>query len=187
MSRLNLRLAGFLAIALAPAALDAQEEEYPAHKTEAMIKNALSAGPAELVTDATVVDLQGNMVREGTNGYTCIPDDPDVPGNSPMCADETWLAFIDAVMNRRPPPKVEKMSFAYMLQGDWPTSNADPFAAGPTPDNEWVEDIGPHIMVLVPDIDQLEGLRDDPGHGAPYVMWKGTAYEHLMIPAAKKE
>jgi hypothetical protein len=42
-------------------------------------------------------------------------------------------------------------------------------------------------MVLVPDIAILDGVPDDPGHGAPYVMWKGTEYEHLMIPAARKE
>jgi hypothetical protein len=162
-------------------------QEDPISSAEAMIKNALSAGPEDLVANATVVDLEGNVLREGTNEYTCMPDDPEVSGNSPMCADETWLAWIAALMSQQPPPKVEKVSFAYMLQGDWPTSNTDPFATGPTEDNEWAEDIGPHIMVLVPDIAILDGVSDDHDHGAPYVMWKGTEYEHLMIPAAKKE
>lgn len=187
MFRLNLLSAGLLVTVLVPATLNAQDKEHASQKAEAMIKNALSAGPADLVANATVVDLEGNLLREGKNEYTCMPDDPGVSGNSPICADEAWLAFIAALMSQQAPPKVENMSFAYMLQGDWPTSNTDPFATGPTEDNEWVEDIGPHIMVLVPDIAMLEGVRDDPGHGAPYVMWKGTEYEHLMIPATKKE
>lgn len=185
MSHLNLLLAGSLVIAIMPATLNAQE--YGSPKTEAMIENALSAGPADLAASATVVDLDGNVLREGTNEYTCMPDDPQVPGNSPICANDTWLAFIAAVLSKQPPPNVEEMSFAYMLQGDWPTSNTDPFATGPTEDNEWVEDIGPHIMVLVPDVAALQNLPDDPGSGAPYVMWKGTEYVHLMIPAAMRE
>lgn len=187
MSRVNLPLAGLLVIAVVPATLNAQEQEHAPADAKAMIKNALSAGPVDLVANATVVDLEGNVLRKGTNEYTCMPDDPKVPGNSPICADETWLAWIAALTSQQPPPKVEKMSFAYMLQGDWPTSNTDPFATGPTEDNEWEEDIGPHLMVLVPDIAVLEGVPDDPGHGSPYVMWKGTEYEHLMIPAARQQ
>ena len=187
MSRLNLLTPALLIGALLPAALHAQQQEYASPQAEAMIRNALSAAPADLAANATVVDLEGNVLRKGTNEYTCMPDNPEMPGNSPICADEMWLGWIAALMNRQPPPEVWSMSFAYMLQGDWPTSNTDPFATGPTADNEWIEDIGPHIMVLVPDIAALEGVGDDPGKGAPYVMWKGTDYEHLMIPAARKQ
>jgi hypothetical protein len=156
-----------------------------AQSREELIANALSAAPAEIAAHATVVDADGTVLREGSNEYTCMPDNPDVPGNSPMCLDGTWLAWAHAWMNRQEPPPVERVAFAYMLQGDFPTSNTDPYATEPTPDNEWLEDSGPHIMILVPDPASLEGIGDDPGRSGPYVMWKGTPYVHLMVPTAK--
>ena len=155
-----------------------------AQSTEEMVKSALSAAPAEIAADATVMDGSGNVLREGTNGYTCFPDDPR-PGNSPMCLDSGWMAWADAWMNRKPVTLPEQISFAYMLQGDAPTSNTDPFATEPTADNEWLEEIGPHLMVLVPDLEMLEGFTSDPDYGGPYVMWRGTEFAHLMIPVGE--
>ncbi len=74
------------------------------------------------------------------------------------------------------------MGFSYMLQGDMPVSNVDPFAAGPTADNEWLPNAGPHVMILVPDARMLEGISTDPHNGGPWVMWKGTPYAHIMVP-----
>jgi len=156
-----------------------------AQDKQKMIDNALSAAPAGIAADAAVSDWEGNVLREGTNGYTCLPDDPNAPGNSPMCLDETWLGWAHAWMTHGTPPKVESIAIAYMLQGDFPTSNTDPYATEKTADNEWQEDSGPHIMMLVPDASALAGMSDDPGPG-PYVMWKGTPYVHVMIPAAKQ-
>jgi hypothetical protein len=79
------------------------------------------------------------------------------------------------------------MGFAYMLQGDLPVSNTDPFATAPTPTNQWIQTGGPHIMVLVPDPKLLEGISTDPENGGPFVMWKGTPYAHLMIPTVPRE
>ncbi|MFO7587804.1 MAG: hypothetical protein R6X22_06990 [Gemmatimonadota bacterium] len=155
-----------------------------AQSREELIANALSAAPAEIAAHASVVDAQGTVLREGSNEYTCMPDNPDVPGNSPMCLDEAWLAWAHAWMNRQEPPAVERVSFAYMLQGDFPTSNTDPYATKPTPDNEWLDDAGPHLMILVPSPESLDGISDDPGRSRPYVMWKGTPYVHLMVPTA---
>ena len=158
-----------------------------AQTKQEIIDNALSAAPAEIAAGATVADWEGNVLREGTNGYTCLPDDPDTPGNSPMCLDETWTAWANAWMNHEAPPEVESVSFAYMLQGDFPTSNTDPYATEPTADNEWLEDAGPHIMILVPDASSLAGISDDPGRVVPYVMWKDTPYVHVMVPTAKRK
>jgi hypothetical protein len=157
--------------------LDAQTGEDP-------VANALSAAPPAIAANATVVDADGNVLRAGSNGYTCFPDDPAMDGNSPMCLDETWLAWAQAWMNREPPPPVPHVAFAYMLRGDSPVSNTDPYATGPTPDNEWIPAGGPHIMILVPDAASLEGITDDPTEASPYVMWKDTPYVHLMVPTA---
>lgn len=155
----------------------------PAAAQEDLIANALSAAPAAIAADAAVMDGEGNVLREGSNGYTCFPDDPSQPGNAPMCLDETWMKWAGAWMNKTDPPPVKKVSVAYMLQDDAPVSNTDPYATEPTADNEWIENTGPHLMILVPDAKSLEGLSDDPGPG-PFVMWKGTPYVHLMVPTA---
>jgi hypothetical protein len=71
-----------------------------------------------------------------------------------------------------------------MLAGDEGASNIDPFAEGPTDDNEWVVE-GPHLMIIVPP-ELLEGFPTDPDNGGPYVMWKGTPYAHLMVPVGAR-
>ena len=151
----------------------------------ALIRSALSAAPPSVSDGATVVDLENNVLREGTSGWVCMPDDPDVPNDSPMCLDEPWREFMDAYMNRRK-PAFEGTGFGYMLQGDFPVSNTDPFAAGPTPDNQWVANAGPHIMMITSDPALLEGLPTDPDNGGPWVMWKGTPYAHVMIPTVAR-
>jgi hypothetical protein len=104
-----------------------------------------------------------------------------VPGNAPMCLDANWREVIDALMNRRD-PAFSGVGFSYMLQGDMPVSNTDPYATGPTADNEWIAEGGPHIMVVFSDPAMLDGISTDPNNGGPFVMWKGTPYAHVMIP-----
>ena len=43
---------------------------------EAMIASALSAGPASVTDNATVKDHEGNILKQGNNGYTCYPAGP---------------------------------------------------------------------------------------------------------------
>ncbi len=174
-----------LALVLFPPAAFAQENGNG--EAAAMIASALSAAPDAITATATVTDLDGNVLREGTGKYTCMPDDPAVPGNGPFCLDVGWQALIGAWLNRKDPPAVEDLAFIYALQGGWPTSNTDPYATGPTADNEWMGITEPHIAVLVPDASMLDGISADPDNGGPWVMWRGTPYAHLMIPAARKQ
>lgn len=146
-----------------------------------LIANALSAAPASVAATATVMSHDGRVLRQGTSDWVCMPDMPDVPNNTPMCLDGPWREVIDAWMNKRA-PKVTQMGFSYMLQGDMPVSNTDPFATGPTPGNQWIQDGAPHVMVLVPDLRLLDAISTDPHNGGPFVMWKGTPYAHIMVP-----
>ena len=68
-------------------------------------------------------------LRHGTNGWTCVPDDPSSPGNDPMCLDANAMEWLHAYMKKEPPP--EKVGFIYMLQGGWDFSNLDPYATKP--------------------------------------------------------
>jgi hypothetical protein len=60
------------------------------------IRNALSAAPAEVAEHATVALADGTILKECSSDWVCIPDLPDVPGNSAMCLDANWREVIDA-------------------------------------------------------------------------------------------
>ncbi len=152
---------------------------------EALLADALSAAPSEIGEEATVMDWEGNTLKEGSNGYTCFPTPPSLNGVAPMCLDEPWMAWADAWMNKKP-FKAPRIGTAYMLAGDGGASNTDPYAKGPTADNQWIVE-GPHLMIITPNAADLEGISTDPENGGPYVMWKGTPYAHIMVPTAGEE
>jgi hypothetical protein len=157
---------------LLPASALAQEAPTP----DDPVAYALTAAPPDVAAEATVMDLEGNVLREGTNDFTCIP----VPGE-PMCLDEPWMEFFDAYVNQKDELEIDRVGIGYMLAGDSGASNIDPYAEGPTPDNEWVR-TGPHLMLIVPDPALLEGIPTDPKSGGPYVMWADHHLAHVMIP-----
>jgi hypothetical protein len=153
---------------------------------QALIEDARSAASPAMRETATVVDEQGNVLRQGSGAYTCMPTPAALraKGAEPMCADEVWMKFNDAWMNKKP-FQTEKVGIGYMLAGDTGASNTEPFATGPTADNEWIQE-GPHVMVIMPDPAQLEALPDDPVPDGAYVMWKGTPYAHIMVPVGPR-
>jgi hypothetical protein len=155
-----------------------------AQDREAKIKNALSAAPAGLVEDASVMDWDNTELRAGTSGWTCFPDPPQQTGNNPMCLDAQWVKWAAAWADEREKPEVTGIGIAYMLQGGNDASNTDPFATEPAPGEDWVES-GPHLMIILPDVEALKDLPTDPYSGGPWVMWQGTPYAHIMIPVGK--
>lgn len=159
---------------------------------ETKINSAISAAPAAISDNATIMDwpaeegAEMTVLREGTNGYTCLPDMPDTSGNDPMCLDEPWMKWAEAWMNKEE-VSIDKIGFGYMLQGGSAESNTDPYAEGPTDDNEWLTDSIPHLMIIVPDPEMLKGLPVTPeeANGGPWVMWRNTEYVHIMAPMPK--
>ena len=149
------------------------------------IASAMAAAPEAVARNAAVVAMNpdGTMrsLREGTNGWTCMPDNPATPGPDPMCGDANAMRWAEAWIGRKPPP-ADTVGVMYMLAGGTDASNTDPYATGPTEGNNWVE-TGPHLMV-VGSADVLKGhpASPQPDTKAPYVMWAGTPYAHLMIP-----
>jgi hypothetical protein len=144
------------------------------------IKSAMSAAPAAIAANATIIDMTSmKPIRKGTNGWTCFPDGPS-PGVDPMCLDQNGLAWADALMNKKDPPK-GKMGFGYMLAGGSDASNTDPFATTPAPGSKWI-DTGPHVMVLNIG-DAFAGYPTTAANTTlPYIMFAGTPYAHLMLP-----
>lgn len=148
---------------------------------EDLIESARSAGPASISDDAAVMNWSLETVVEGTNGWTCLPDRPDTDGNDPWCVNAPWLDFLKAYVGQTE-PTYSAIGLAYMLEGDSPVSNSDPYATTPTAEDDWVTDLHAHIMMLVPDRSLLEGISTDHRNGGHWVMWPDTPYAHLMIP-----
>ena len=150
-----------------------------------MIKSAESAAPAAIARDATIVSVghDGKMqvLRQGTNGFSCMPDNPASPNPDPMCGDANAMAWADAWIGHKLPPE-GKVGFMYMLATGSDASNTDPYAQAPAPGNHWIE-TGSHVMVV-----GAKGMMDgypraaEPNTAQPYVMWPDTPYEHLMLP-----
>ncbi len=151
----------------------------------ALIKSAESAAPAAIAAGAAVyaVGEDGKMktLREGSNGFWCMPDSPATPGPDPMCGDANAMEWAMAWIGKTDPPK-GKVGFMYMLEGGTDASNTDPYATAPAADNNWVK-TGPHVMIMNA-MDMMAGYPADavPDTSKPYVMWAGTPYRHLMVP-----
>ena len=145
---------------------------------EAKIARAMEAAPDSVTQNAAIIDTDGTVLRQGTNGWICLP--ASAAGSHPMCNDEVWMSLMKAVGNKAD-FKTDKIGISYMLAGDDNVNNADPYDTKPDPGEVWVQE-GPHLMILVPNPKMLEGLSDDPDNGGPYIMWKGTPYAHIMVP-----
>lgn len=152
------------------------------------IMSAVSAAPTAISANASIWDYpatpgqQPPILREGSNGWTCFPDNPATPGNDPMCLDKQWLEWMDAWMNQRT-PAITGTGVAYMLQGSSEASNTDPFAVEPPAGANWVAS-PPHIMLLNPQQwdRQVFSTSMDMNSGGPWIMFADTPYEHLMVP-----
>jgi len=151
-----------------------------------MIASAMRAAPAHVAKSATIVAMgaDGKMrtLRQGSNGFTCMPDSPETPGPDPMCMDKNALAWANAWITHEPPPP-GKLGLMYMLQGGTDASNTDPFAKKPDAGNHWIK-TGPHFMIVGANQDFYDAYPKDadPDTSVPYVMWAGTPYQHLMAP-----
>jgi len=173
--------------AVATASADPAKPAAKAAPSDAqLIKSAMSAAPAAIGKHATIVAMEadGKMrtLRKGTNGFTCMPDNPTTPGPDPMCMDANAMEWAGAWMAHKTPP-AGKVGLMYMLAGGTDASNTDPYADKPTQENHWIK-TGPHVMIVGGDasfIDQYP-KAPDPDTSVPYIMWAGTPYQHLMAP-----
>ena len=150
----------------------------------ARIARAMSAAPPSISAEATIMDNDGTVLREGSNGWTCLPN--TFPGDqAPLCNDPLWMEMMTAMGNQAP-FETDSVGISYMLQGDIGAgvSNSNPFHHDHANAEDYTE-TGPHLMIIVPKA-LLEGVTDDPSQGGPYVMWGDTPYAHIMVPVAAK-
>src|SRR5262249_50840878 len=114
--------------------------------------------------------------------FTCMPDNPNSPGPDPVCMDANAVAWLEAYVAHKMPP-AGKIGLMYMLMGGTDASNTDPYATRPASGAHWIT-TGPHMMIVGADPAFYAAYPrgDDPNTSAPYIMWAGTPYQHLMAP-----
>lgn len=198
-TRLSRLMCAAVGATLATTVLAAQEPQKPpppaprAYQApgsrEEKIKNISSAAPSSIVSKATILDWPAKagepapVLRAGSNGWTCFPDNPETKGNDPMCLDDTWMTWL-AAWQAHKRPEITRVGTAYMMTpGGVVESNTDPFAKRETSTNQWGLD-GPRILIVVPDSKDLTGLPTERTATGPYVRYAGTPYAHIVIPTA---
>jgi hypothetical protein len=148
--------------------------------TKQKIDLALSAGPSNVADGATVVepDGHGNMkvLRQGTNGFTCMPGDPNGIGMPPMCMDKVAVQWNKDFDEHKPKPTTTVPGIEYMLAGATQRSDTDP-----NDKTSPAIKIGPHWMILWPFDPKTTGLPTKHKPTGVYIMWAGSPYAHIHV------
>jgi hypothetical protein len=163
-----------------------------AHNESEWILWALTtAAPSFIGDNATVIAPDGTVLQEGTNGWTCQSASPmPMPDTGyatvreavPACSDEAAQAWMKAYMAGEQ-PALETDGWMWMLHGDMGADNFDHTAMSIEEANpaHWIVS-GPHLMMMPADVSTIANTTTDFASGAPYLMFKGTGFDHLMIP-----
>ena len=148
--------------------------------TQEKIARAMSAGPDSISESARIVDTdtQGNKVilREGSNGFTCMPGNPNVVGEPPMCVDAASMQWFADAKAHKPKPTNTVPGITYMLAGATQRSDSDPNDMTSMP-----IDVGPHWMIMWPFDPKATGLPVTHKDTGAYIMWAGSPYAHVHI------
>jgi hypothetical protein len=148
--------------------------------TQAKIARAMSAGPADVAKTARIVatDAQGKMVvlRQGSNGFTCMPGNLKVVGEPTMCVDAASMQWFADAKGRKPKPTNTVPGITYMLAGATQRSDSDPSDATSPPIT-----VGPHWMIMWPFDPKATGLPTTHKPTGAYIMWAGSPYAHVHI------
>ena len=148
--------------------------------TQEKIARAMSAGPDNISKSARIVDkdAQGNKVilRDGSNGFTCMPGNPNVVGVPPMCADAASMQWFADAKAHKPKPTNTVPGITYMLAGATQRSDSDPYDSTSPPIT-----VGPHWMIMWPFDPRTTGLPTTHKPTGAYIMWAGSPYAHVHV------
>jgi hypothetical protein len=144
------------------------------------IARAMSAGPDDVAKSARIVDTDANgktvVLRDGNNGFTCMPGNPDVIGVPAMCVDAASLQWFADAKAHKPRPTNTVPGITYMLAGATQRSDSDP--------NDTTSPaihVGPHWMIMWPFDPKTTGLPTTHRDHDAYIMWAGSPYAHVHV------
>jgi hypothetical protein len=148
--------------------------------TQGKIQRAMSAGPDDIARTARIIDTdaEGNTVvlRDGSNGFTCMPGDPKVIGEPPMCVDAASLQWFADAKAHNPKPTNTVPGITYMLADATQRSDSDP--------NDTTSPaitVGPHWMIMWPFDPKTTGQPTTHKPTGAYIMWADSSYAHLHV------
>tara|TARA_B100000809_G_scaffold143177_1_gene140715 strand:- start:1809 stop:2402 length:594 start_codon:yes stop_codon:yes gene_type:complete len=151
-----------------------------------------TAAPDYIGDGATIMSPSNAVLREGDNGWTCMAGNarpmPDSGWENahhamPVCVDAQSLKWMQAYSGGTS-PELDRDGFMWMLHGDVGEDNTTPSVMNKKDakdPSQWIES-GPHLMLMPKDPKSIENHTTDFMSGAPYVMFPGSKYAHLMIP-----
>ena len=189
----KLLLAVCLSMAI-PVVLAGHHEEREAMNhasAEWQVQAYTTAAPDYIGNFASVLGGNGEILREGTNGWTCQSANPrpmpeqgwkDAHDAMPVCGDAEGFKWMAAALNGTK-PDIKRDAFLWMLHGDVGEDNTKMgvLQKADSTSGQWIES-GPHLMLMPKDPATLQEFHADFSRGEPYVMMPGTDYAHLMIP-----
>ena len=148
--------------------------------TQAKIARAMSAGPVDIANSARIIDADAHgktiVLREGHNGFTCMPGNPKVIGDPPMCADAAAMQWSADFKAHKAKPTNTEPGIVYMLAGATQRSDRDPYDK-----TSPAVAIGPHWMIMWPFDPNTTGLPTTHKPIGAYIMWAGSPYAHLHV------
>jgi hypothetical protein len=151
-----------------------------ADTTQAKIALAMSAGPPDIANSAKIIDKDALghtiVLREGTNGFTCMPGNPNVVGDPAMCADGPSMQWAADFSAHKPKPTNTVPGITYMLAGATQRSDSDPYDK-----TSPAITVGPHWMIMWPFDPKTTGLPTTHKDTGAYIMWAGSPYAHMHI------
>ena len=179
MTRLTLTISIVISCLLSCPHLRAEEMSL-----EDKIASAMSAAPARISHNATVQDSDGTVLREGSNGWTCIPGGPEGTTKFPMCNDKVFMKWMATVWSDKP-FSTDVIGYSYMLAGGYAANFKNPKAQGDEATDNYFE--GAHLMLVLPDRAARNMLPDNPSAGGIFVLWKDTPMELVIIPIGDRQ
>ena len=148
--------------------------------SQSKIARAMSAGPDDIARSARIIDTdaEGNTVvlRVGGNGFTCMPGNPKVIGEPPMCVDAASSQWFADAKAHKPRPTNTVPGITYMLAGATQRSDSDP-----NDKTSAAITVGPHWMIMWPFDPKTTGLPTTHKPTGAYIMWAGSPYAHVHI------
>lgn len=151
---------------------------------EELTRTAMSAAPAHISRAATIMapgpDGKLRVLREGTNGFTCIADLSGQEAPDPICADKAGTAWVSSFLNGEPKPANTEPGIAYMGLGGWHWEKDGQIVMDPTTPGAKKVKEPPHWMILWPFDAEKTALPLAPSKFGTYLMYPGP-YGHLMI------
>jgi hypothetical protein len=139
----------------------------------------MSAGPTGVAKSVRIIDTNAHgtvVLREGNDGFTCMPGNPHAVGNPPTCADAAAMQSFADFKAQKAKPTLTQPGIVYMLAGATQRSDTDPYDTTSPPMR-----VGPHWMIMWPFDPKTTGLPVTHKPTGAYIMWAGSPYAHLHV------